>query len=416
MSGRSPDVVVIGGGLVGLACARELALAGRRVTLLERGTCGTEASAAAAGLLQPYAETPEPGAYLDACREALDLWPDWLDAVRAESGQEVELSDWGTLFVDLEPETADAPTDTTSTRAEAAGAALHAESLRGPRPSARSAGRIPDSRQWVERMQVALTALDVAFERLDGEEVYRRLPQLAPGARDGLHLPQERRVHNQQACRAAAEACRRAGVELLEHAPVTGVELKSDGAHIESPAWSGEAGQVVLAAGAWSGGIPGLPAFPVRPRRGQMLHYHGCPWPWTGCLRAGRRYTVRRGADELLVGSTVEDVGFDKSTTTQVLDDLREFAETLLPPLRDLAPADGWAGLRPGTADDLPLLGSWRDTPLWLATGHFRSGILLAPWSARRLREWMTGTAETSNAFSPNRLAPPAPGDLRQFQ
>lgn len=365
MSGRSPDVVVIGGGLVGLACARELALAGLRVTLLERGTCGNEASAAAAGLLQPYAEIPEPGPYLDACREALDLWPGWLDAVRAESGQEVELSDWGTLCVGLGDD---------------------------------------ESHGWVVRLGEALDRFAVPHERLDREETHRRLPQLAPGTRGGLHLRQERRVHNQQACAAAAEACRRTGVELLEHAPVTRVELKDDRAHVKSPAWSGEAGRVVLAAGAWSGGIPGLPTFPVRPRRGQMLHYRGCPWVWTGCLRAGRRYAVRRGADELLVGSTVEDVGFDKSTTPQALDDLRAFAETLLPTLRDIAPAGGWSGLRPGSADDLPLLGRWLDTPLWLATGHFRSGILLAPWSARRLTTWLTrATVEAANPFSPNR-------------
>lgn len=253
-------------------------------------------------------------------------------------------------------------------------------------------------------MQRTLSGLGEPFEMLTAEETYRRVPQLAPGATAGLHLPQERRVHNAQACAAAAEACRRAGVELLEHTPVTGVELKSDRAQVESPAWSAEAGQVVLAAGAWSGRISGLPAFPVRPRRGQMLHYLGCPWPWTGCLRAGRRYAVRRGADELLVGSTVEDVGFDKSTTPQALDDLREFAEALLPPLRDVAPAGGWSGLRPGTADDLPLLGHWRDTPLWLATGHFRNGVLLAPWSARRLAAWMTrAAAETDNPFSPDR-------------
>lgn len=264
-------------------------------------------------------------------------------------------------------------------------------------------------------MQTTLTGLGVPHEILDERETHRRLPQLAPDARRGLHLRQERRVHNQQACVAAAEACRRAGVELLEHAPVTRVELKSDRAHVESSAWSGEGGQLVLAAGAWSGGIPGLPAFPVRPRRGQMLHYRGCPWPWTGCLRAGRRYAVRRGTDELLVGSTVEDVGFDNSTTTQALDDLRAFAEALLPPLRDIAPADAWSGLRPGSADDLPLLGRWRDTPLWLATGHFRSGILLAPWSARQLREWMTGTSETGNAFSPDRLERAAAGNLRRF-
>jgi glycine oxidase len=295
------------------------------------------------------------------------MWPEWLERVRSESGQEVELSDWGTLFADLGDD---------------------------------------ESHGWAQRMGEALAALGVPHEKPDREEIHRRVPQLAREAAGGLHLRQERRVHNGQACRAAAEACRRAGVELLEEAPVTRVDLGREEAHVESPAWSGAAGTVVLAAGAWSGGISGLPAFPVRPRRGQMLRYTDCAWPWTGCLRAGRRYAVRRGADELLVGSTVEDVGFDKSTTPEILEALRGFAENLLPPLRDRRPAGAWAGLRPGSADDLPLLGRWGDTALWLATGHFRSGILLAPWSARRLAAWLTGSeAEGDHLFSPDRAA-----------
>ncbi len=373
MTQRSTDALVIGGGLLGLACAHELAGAGMRVTLLERATCGAEASSAAAGLLQPFAEVPEPGPYLDACCEALELWPAWLERIRSESGLEVELSDWGTLFVAFESE---------------------------------ATGRFSsESRQWVDDMRQALADFGEPFETLRAEQTYRLLPQLAPGAAGGLHLRRERRVHNVLACRAAAEACRRAGVELLEHAPVERVELRPKEARVESPRWTGRAGRVVLTAGAWSGGIEGLAEFPVRPRRGQILLYRGCAWDWTGCLRAGRRYAVRRGDDELLIGSTVEDVGFDKSTTPEALAALRAFAETLLPPLRDLQPAGAWAGLRPGSADDLPLLGRWRETPLWLATGHFRSGILLAPWSAHRLTGWLTGsTGEGENPFSPDRF------------
>jgi len=353
-----------------MAVARELAGAGRRVVLLESGSCGGEASSAAAGLLQPFAEEPQPGPYLEASRQALRDWPHWSAEVARESGWEIELSDWGTLFVAYDE-----------------GEAEHG---RGAAASAKLA-----KEEVVE---------------LDARRVKDLVPQLAPDPLSAIHLPFEKRVDNVGFCAALAEACRQLGVDIHEQSPVSEASLAADHAVVESREWRGSCSQLVLAAGAWSGGISGLPSFPIRPWRGQIIVYENCPWDWSGAIRCGRRYAVRRGEDELLIGSTLENAGFDKSTTAAAVDDLLAVAAKLFPMLSGREPDRRYAGLRPGSSDERPLLGRWRDSPLWLATGHFRSGILLAPWSARSLAGWMLEReSEGENPFTPNRFSGLAP-------
>lgn len=365
---RAPDhhdVAVIGGGLVGLACALALAQRDLDVALYERKQAGAEASSAAAGLLEPFADVQPPGPLLTASLEALELWPDWLAAVCTASTQEVEFSDWGSLFVAGNDEELD----------------------------------------LIERTQAAARAAGQPTQRLTPGEIATLVPQLAAGMLDGLRLSAERRVDNMAATKAAAAACRAAGVRLHESRSVDAVDLGPNDATLYHGTERSRADRVVLAAGAWSGRIDGLPSFPIVPRRGQIICYRGCAWSWDGCVRRGRHYALRRGVDRLLVGSTVEDVGFDRSTTGEAVASLEHFAQSLFPELMARRPAEAWAGLRPGSPDDLPLLGRWRDTPLWLAAGHFRAGILLAPWTARRLAEWMTTDREAGdNPFSPNRF------------
>jgi len=359
------DVAVIGGGLVGLACALALARRDLDVALLERSRTGAEASTAAAGLLQPFADVLPPGPMLSASLEALELWPGWLATVCAASHQEVEYSDWGSLFVAWNDEELD----------------------------------------LVERTRVAAEAAGQPVERLGPDEIASLVPQLATQPQGGLRLTAERRVDNISATIATAAACRAAGVHVQENQAVDAVDLGPTSATLYCGTRQLRTDRVVLAAGAWSGRIDGLPSFPVVPRRGQIICYRGCAWPWGGCVRRGRRYALRRGADRLLVGSTVEDVGFDRSTTDEAVTGLELFAQGLFPELAARRPAEAWAGLRPGSPDDLPLIGRWRDTPLWLASGHFRAGILLAPWTARRLADWMEADQEAGeNPFSPSRF------------
>ncbi len=364
------DVVVIGGGIIGMAIARELARGGRKVVLLEREACGAEASSAAAGLLQPFAEEPQAGPYLDASLQSLSDWPHWCAEVARESGQEIELSDWGTLYVAFSED--------------------EEEHARRAAASVAAAGQ-----KAVELAAPAIGAL---------------VPDLAPDPRIAVHVPCERRVDNVAFCAALAHSCQRQGVEIHEHSPVSEARLAPDHAAIESGAWSGTCAQLVLAAGAWSGKIGGLPSFPVRPWRGQILVYDGCPWEWNGAVRCGHRYAVRRGEDQLLIGSTLEDAGFEKTMTSEAIADLMAVGAKLFPELANREPTSRYAGLRPGSSDERPLLGRWRDSPLWLATGHFRSGILLAPWSAQTLSDWMLGReTEGENPFSPNRFSGLAP-------
>jgi glycine oxidase len=362
------DAAVIGGGIVGLACALELAGRDLTVVLIERRRTGAEASSAAAGLLQPFAEVLPPGPLLTASLEALALWPAWLAELKRTSGREVEYAEWGTLFVAWNEEEMD----------------------------------------WIERTETAVLAAGHAARRLHPDAAAELVPNLPAHPVGALRLFSERRVDNLAACAAAVAACRAVDVHVIEELAVDAVDLGSREVALRCGERELRAERVVLAAGAWSGQIDGLPAFPVSPRRGQMICYRACDWPWSGCIRRGRRYALRRGADRLLVGSTVEDAGFDHSTTESAVTELKRFARNLFPALEGRQPAEAWAGLRPGTVDDLPLIGRWNDSPLWLATGHFRSGILLGPWTARRLADWITGeTAEADNPFSPIRFGEP---------
>jgi glycine oxidase len=182
---------------------------------------------------------------------------------------------------------------------------------------------------------------------------------------------------------------------------VTWVERSGDGVLVKGKKGTREAARLVLAAGAWSGRIPGLPALPVRPVRGQMALLGGVQWPWQGSVRGLHAYAVRRGLTGLLIGSTVEEAGFDAHPTLAGIEDLLSFARRTFPGLAGARLETVWAGLRPGTPDDLPILGPLPGWPAVLAaTGHFRNGILRAPWTAREVVR-MLGEGGTDAAVSP---------------
>jgi glycine oxidase len=163
--------------------------------------------------------------------------------------------------------------------------------------------------------------------------------------------------------------------------------------------------RLVVAAGAWSGAIAGLPALPVRPVRGQMLRLGGAAWPWRGSLRLRHNYVVRRGPDGLLVGATVEEAGFAEHPTAAGICGLLDFARTLFPRLAAAPVESIWAGLRPGSPDGRPILGMVGEGPIVAACGHYRNGILLAPWTGRVIADLIAGGTplESAELFSPAR-------------
>jgi len=365
-----PDILVIGGGIIGLGAARELALLGYRVEVVERLAAGAEASMAAAGMISPLDETSTPGPFFDACRDSRDLWGPWVAALEEETGMSIDYDTSGALLVAVDDEE-EAALDRTL----------------------RLAGELGEEAEEVE-----------------GHALRHWVPDITPEVRRALHLSGDHRVDNVQACAVLARAAQGRGVLIHHDSEVELVEIRQpEGTVLVSGHhWRKEAALVVLAAGAWSGRIPGLPVLPVRPVRGQMLLLGGVDWPWNGSVRAGaRHYAVRRGATGLLVGSTQDEAGFDKHTSLGGLEELLGFARRSFAGLGGARVEAFWAGLRPGTPDGLPILGRLPGLPVLVATGHFRNGILLAPWTAREIARLATSdTVDTDLApFSPTRFA-----------
>jgi glycine oxidase len=217
----------------------------------------------------------------------------------------------------------------------------------------------------------------------------------------------EHRVDNVACCAALADACRGRGVTIREEFEARRVGVGSDSVTVEGPSGSVNARRLVLAAGAWSAQIAGLPPLPVRPVRGQMLRLEGAAWPWRGSARWRERYVVRRGNAGLLVGATVEEAGFAEHPTADGAAALLDFARTLFPRLSGARLESVWAGLRPGSPDGRPILGALDGGPVIAACGHYRNGILLAPWTGAVVAGIVAGEGalEQADLFSPDRFA-----------
>lgn len=352
---QAPEVVVVGGGVIGCAVARHLALRGARVTVLERGEPGAEASRAAAGMLSPLAEAGEPGAFLDLLLRAREGFPAYAAALREETGVEVGYSDVGTLFLAL---------------TEA------------------------DERE-MERRLAWQSAAGLPVQRLTAEEALALEPGITHDVRWALRFPGDHQVDNRELTRA-----------LLEAAVVGGAEVRA-GIGVDRLAWAGgrlagveletgervEADAVVVAAGCWAGRLGGLPRpLPVLPVQGQMMAVAVDPQRLRHTVDSPRCYLVPRADGRLIVGATVERGVWRKAVTPAGICSLARGATEIAPWLADLPIVETWSGLRPGTPDDLPVLGPDPEIPnLFYATGHFRNGILLAPLTGEIIGEAVLG-------------------------
>ncbi len=338
-------VVVIGGGIMGSAIALELARSGAAVTVLERSIPGAEASTAAAGMLAPQLEGSAPGPFLELCLRSRSLYPAWVEQVEAESKVAVDYLPSGALQV--------AFTDDEVHALDATVAWQRASQLRA--------------------------------ELLSGADARKLEPALSPEALAAARFPDDHQVDPRKLMRALLVATSRAGVTfrsgyvrgvLEQSGAATGVDL--DGERLEADA-------VVLAAGSWSGLVAGarLDTRLVRPARGQMLEFQLRAPITQQLLKGAKGYVVPRADGRVICGSTVELVGFDKNVTATGVQAILGAALRLVPGLADAPLTATWAGLRPWTEDALPILGEGPLANLFLATGHFRNGILLAPITAR---------------------------------
>ena len=358
-------VLVVGGGIIGCATALELARAGCRVTVFERAAPGAEASSAAAGLLVPIDESPE----TSFARLALASWRLYPDVVRdleARTGIDVEYVTRGTIY---------------------------------PASASRKAR---DVSQWADLAEFGV-------ETLEDGEVQRREPALSPTIRHAVFVKGDHWLNNQRLVLAYAQAAASSGVELRGGDNVSRVIVEGGRARAvvtEGERIDGDA--VLLAAGAWSGELmAGLGArLRIEPRRGQMIALAHVPPVITHCVH-GEVYLIPRPSGELLIGATVERAGFQRAVTAEGISSLLQSAIELVPALRDLPIARTWCGFRPWAPDSLPVLGPWPGIDgLFIATGHFRNGILLAPITARLMTDWITGGAPSLEVkdFLPDRF------------
>ncbi len=355
-------VVIIGAGVAGLAIGWRLALAGSAVTILERAQPGSGATWASAGMIAVTAEM-EGGhpAEIEFSISANMLWPDFAVELEAASGRPTGYIRNGALILAEDK----AALDRLATRTN------------GPGPELVDAARA------------------------------RTLAPMLDNPLGGLWAPHEAQVDNRALAAALAVAFRRAGGKLVLQESVLRIE-RQDGravfAHTAHGRYAADA--FVLAAGAWSGLIEAELA-PITPIKGQMIaliHPDRLPPP-EPVIWGNGIYAVPRGP-YLLIGATVEDIGFDSVTTAAARESLRARAQALMPALKDWTLADHWAGLRPRSADGLPLLGPTSVEGLWLAGGQYRNGILFAPAIADTMAAQILGKAAPIPAFDPRRFTP----------
>lgn len=350
------DVLIIGGGVIGLSLAYELARQGVGCAIVDQGGIGQESSWAGAGILPPgnpdRATSPE--ARLRAASHV--LWPELSRALRDETGVDNGYARCGGLEVRL-----DGPAD-----------------------------------ELDEEVRQCL-AEGVEAVPLAGRAPYADEPALGPRTTAAYRLPEMGQVRNPRHLKALAAACAGRGVRILPGTAVHGfVRDRGRVTAVESSSGRLPAGQFVVASGAWSGGLLAQVgcAARVRPLRGQIVLLSLPASPIRPVINVGPRYLVPRGDGRVLVGSTEEVAGFDKRTTAAGVGGLIEFALGVVAALAGATVERTWAGLRPESVDGLPYLGRVPSTEnLFCAAGHFRSGLQLSPITALMLSRMMLGQA-----------------------
>jgi glycine oxidase len=360
----SPDLIVLGGGVIGLSIAWRARERGMSVTVLERGVTGRGTSHVAAGMLAPVAEVEfgEAGRrILELGLRSAEIWPAFADDLEAAAGMELGLMRRGTLLV----------------------------------------ARDEDEARELERQIAFRDSLGLRAERLRPSEARTLEPALAPTLRLAMRAPDDSSVDPRLVLAALRRACESAGVRVREHARVARIESDSAGggpqARVTGVTIDGDAskdgiefvagGRLVVAGGTWVEQIGGLPAearVPVRPVKGQIVRLRDPAGPGLlrGSVRFGHGYLVPRADGRYILGGTMEERGFDTQPTAGAIHEVLREAHELVPAVSELEIEELSVGLRPGTPDNAPVIGPGALEGLMWATGHYRNGILLAPLTA----------------------------------
>ena len=361
------DVIIAGGGLIGASIAFELACHGMKVAVFDAQEPGKEASWASAGMISPAPEGPGMIPLVAPGLASAALYPDFVRTVEALSGQKVGYRPKGILDVLL------------------SGEAQHELSTR-----------------------LALYhGLGIKAEAVSAEKSREWEPGITEDFVGAIYRPDEASVDNRALTKATVEAARRKGVEVVSGRAATAIW--TDGKRCKGLNFANERAEAdwtIIAAGCFSQQIEGVaPYAPVFPTKGQMAALR-CDVKIERVLWSERIYLVPRTDGRIIAGATAEHAGFDRRVTAGSLKKILSGAIELVPAMVNAQVEETWAGLRPDTPDHLPILGPTDLEGLLIATGHFRSGILLAPITAKWMREWITTQSVSLEweRFSPMRF------------
>ncbi|AZE87508.1 Glycine oxidase ThiO [Pseudomonas orientalis] len=353
MMAKQQRVVIVGGGVIGLLTAYNLADQGQAVTLLERGGLGQESSWAGGGIVSPLYPWRYSPAVTALAHWSQDFYPQLAQRLFAATGIDPEVHTTGLYWLDLDDEA--------------------------------------DALAWAVREGRPLSKVDVSA-------AHDAVPALGGGYAQAIYMADVANVRNPRLVKSLKAALSALpDVTIHEQCEVDGFIVQGDtvvGVNTSAGAMTGD--QVVLAAGAWSGellGKLGL-ALPVEPVKGQMILYKCASDFLSSMVLAKGRYAIPRRDGHILIGSTLEHEGFDKTPTISALESLKASAVELLPALADAEVVGHWAGLRPGSSEGIPYIG---EVPgfkgLWLNCGHYRNGLVLAPASCQLFADLLLGRA-----------------------
>lgn len=350
-SGQRVRIAIVGGGALGLLSALNLGLQGMEVVLVERGIAGGEASWAGGGIVSPLYPWRYGVAVTALARWSQRYYPRLGEQLRLDTGIDPQVHSTGLYWLDLEDER--------------------------------------EALIWAEGDGCELRKAAMP-------DVYSAVSVLGGGFTSAIHMPDVANVRNPRLMKALRTALQgMSNVQLHEHCEVHGfIQHEGRMCGVRTSAGEIRAERVVIAAGAWSGQLLknlGL-ELPVVPVKGQMILYKCAEDFLPAIVLANGRYAIPRKDGHILVGSTLEHVGFDKTPTEVALASLKTSAEELLPALADAEVVGHWAGLRPGSPEGIPFIGEVPDFPgLWLNCGHYRNGLVLAPASCRLLADLVLG-------------------------
>ncbi len=368
-------VLIIGGGVIGLGIGWQLVKAGASVTIYERGEVGRAASWAAAGMLAPLAEAhTEESALLKLGCESLARYPQWVEALASDAEMSIGYRAEGTLIIGLEP----------------------------------------DDTHQLRHLYTAQQNLGLDVAWLSGREVREIEPVLSPRVTAAIHCATDYQVDNRQMVTALQHAYQTCGGVLYEKSAVEKIVIENGTATgVQTQDGFQAADMLILAAGCWSAQVDGLPDAivpPVRPVKGQMLALQmEAGIAINSVIRTVRAryptsvYLVPRDNGRLIVGATSEEMGFDTRLTSGGVFELLRGAWEAVPGTYELPLLETWAGLRPGSRDNAPILGKTPINNLIYATGHYRNGILLTPITAYEIAKLVL-TGETSEIIAPFQL------------